>query len=961
MGENEYKVSLGVDIDVGDLQSQIDKAGDKVTPIPIKVEIENLAEIKKQLQSLGKSDKNALTLDTTSLENSLRDVKGIIADIKTSIGTLDSKSGMKSLLSSINSISTALDKASGKFDELNAELKSLSGKDFNINFGINMGGSNPIARNTAYGQKVRGETLPELKKQLKAFEDYFREYYKGTRYLATKNSNPFSGLLASTNVLEKNNVDIIQLLGDMNDPSNLGRQMQAYKQYISVIKEAASFKGIDISHITSQFSKSADTLVQDAVDVQTGAKEMEDGFEKLKQIFGGGNNFNVEGLSEQLDSIVTDLREIKNAFTDLSAETPLNQLKTSFDTLSGSITQLLQNCDVIKTTFSEVGNAGNVAAQQASSGFANVQNEVAELTATVSNAEGATEAMEKALKHLGVNPTGIENVTKDIEEMNLEVKKITTTVNGTNLEMSIQGVQKTADGLERVVTVTKQYKDAVTNTENINRTMSQTFETSADIAKRVQQQNAKTVKDINKEMANFVKLQSQIGNMETKIKNLKLAGGNNNQITELERQLEKLKNTYNDVWQKLSKKLDANIDIMPDEDMARFEDEIVAATEKAKNSLRELDAKYADTRAKLANKIEIELESGKFTTEVQKVNTDAKNLSKVTDELQFKLDILNDAESAMNKAFRDGSVEERIATYNKYKFALESVENQLNQNKIAEQNSINKAALEQSRDKLSLDMSNWLKDNSAAAKDFGGRIKELQVQLQSCDKTTLARLRAEFANIKKEAQLAGKNTQTFGDRLKAQFAKYSSYFSVASIFMYASQGLRDMFNQVVAIDTAMTELKKVTDETDASYNKFLSNAAKRSKELGTTIDGLVASTADFARLGYGFEDAQGLAEVANIYAVVGDEISSVEDATKSLISTLAAYKDEVSGVSDTDFAMDIVDKFNEVSNNFAISSGGIGEALERSASSLNAANNTLDESIALITAANTVVVLCHAA
>lgn len=42
-------------------------------------------------------------------------------------------------------------------------------------------------------------------------------------------------------------------------------------------------------------------------------------------------------------------------------------------------------------------------------------------------------------------------------------------------------------------------------------------------------------------------------------------------------------------------------------------------------------------------------------------------------------------------------------------------------------------------------------------------------------------------------------------------------------------------------------------------------------------------------------------------------------------------------------------------NNFAISSGGIGEALERSASSLSAANNSLDESIALITAANTVV------
>ena len=53
--------------------------------------------------------------------------------------------------------------------------------------------------------------------------------------------------------------------------------------------------------------------------------------------------------------------------------------------------------------------------------------------------------------------------------------------------------------------------------------------------------------------------------------------------------------------------------------------------------------------------------------------------------------------------------------------------------------------------------------------------------------------------------------------------------------------------------------------------------------------------------------------------------------------------------------MSIVDLFNETSNNFAISSGGIGEAMQRSASALKAAGNTIEESVALITAANTVV------
>ena len=53
--------------------------------------------------------------------------------------------------------------------------------------------------------------------------------------------------------------------------------------------------------------------------------------------------------------------------------------------------------------------------------------------------------------------------------------------------------------------------------------------------------------------------------------------------------------------------------------------------------------------------------------------------------------------------------------------------------------------------------------------------------------------------------------------------------------------------------------------------------------------------------------------------------------------------------------MTIVDKFNEVGNNYAISSKGVGDALLRSAAAMHSANNTLDQTIALTTAANTVV------
>ena len=67
------------------------------------------------------------------------------------------------------------------------------------------------------------------------------------------------------------------------------------------------------------------------------------------------------------------------------------------------------------------------------------------------------------------------------------------------------------------------------------------------------------------------------------------------------------------------------------------------------------------------------------------------------------------------------------------------------------------------------------------------------------------------------------------------------------------------------------------------------------------------------------------------------------------MSTLRGYELEAKD------ALSIVDKINEVANTQPIDSGGLGEALQRSAASFRAANTSLSESIALITASNSVV------
>ena len=450
------------------------------------------------------------------------------------------------------------------------------------------------------------------------------------------------------------------------------------------------------------------------------------------------------------------------------------------------------------------------------------------------------------------------------------------------------------------------------------------------------------VKDADWAYQQLLNIQRRASSLEIRIKSLDTTK-NVSEIRELSSQLAKLKGDYDTLRRTFGSQLSP----------AQFGN-LQAEVDETTAKLSAMDAKIRDTKANLA--VGIQGNFGAYESQIVSLEGKFGNLSIQSNELRVAIGGLWQELNNMRAAATSGDIEALISANERYRNALKNVESQLRINTEAERQSNNMIALSQAKENLSLRMSNWLKDNSAAAKRFGGEIQNLQLQLSQCNnKTDFNRIVQSFNNITLQAKNAGLATQTFGDQLKAQFAKYSSYFSVAMLFTYAIQGLVDMFKQVRAVDSAMVELKKVTNETDESYNRFLTNAASKSKELGTTIDGLVKSAADFARLGYGFEDAQGLAEVANIYAVVGDEIEGVEEATKSLISTMAAFKEQQNGLSNEDFAMDIVDKFNEIGNNFAISSGGIGEALTRSASSLAAANNTLDESIALITAANTVV------
>lgn len=147
--------------------------------------------------------------------------------------------------------------------------------------------------------------------------------------------------------------------------------------------------------------------------------------------------------------------------------------------------------------------------------------------------------------------------------------------------------------------------------------------------------------------------------------------------------------------------------------------------------------------------------------------------------------------------------------------------------------------------------------------------------------------------------------EKFMDSLKNKWQEVARYLmtfgSMYRVFAMLKQGVM----YVKEIDSALTELKKVTDETEESYDRFLKTAAKTADKVGSTIKEIVSSTADWARIGYSLQDAATLAESTAVLLNVS-EFQSIDEATSALTSTLQAFS------YTAEQSMDVVDVLNEV-------------------------------------------------
>ena len=238
--------------------------------------------------------------------------------------------------------------------------------------------------------------------------------------------------------------------------------------------------------------------------------------------------------------------------------------------------------------------------------------------------------------------------------------------------------------------------------------------------------------------------------------------------------------------------------------------------------------------------------------------------------------------------------------------------------------------------------------NGKLMKVYGDQVNALLEEIKN-PTTTLERLnaiRVELNKISAEATVAGQSGKTLFQILKQRATSLMAYLGTFASFYRIVGYIRQAFSTLIDLDTQLVDLRKTTSMTTSELNQFYMSSSDVAKGLGVTTSEIISQAAAWSRLGYSTKEASTeMAKLSSKFASVSPGMTT-ENATDYLVSTMQAY-----GIAVDDVERKVMDNVNRIGNTFATTNAEIGEMLTRSSAAMNAANNSLEETIALESAA----------
>ena len=538
-------------------------------------------------------------------------------------------------------------------------------------------------------------------------------------------------------------------------------------------------------------------------------------------------------------------------------------------------------------------------------------------------------------------------------KLNIDEKKLSNVIS--NLEKMLNSFGKGTGDFKQFENLSKELSSIVSEVHSLSKTFGKVDDSGAKTLLSSIQNIDKSLSELSQNILNVNKNMSNMGgNTSGAVKEIENITNESKQAAKALDDVTKAQAKVNGGKTNISSGMK---DAFPDQDVSASIESATNSIKEENNALKQNTQKVKEnTQAKEQNanvnlnKYDTRLDSyngklDKYQTTIDRFkdggwasDTYVQNVKAVENAVKEYGTLLNELKG------KDSSLvtNEDITQLDKYEKTIKETISTV-QNMSASEKGYNFVSAQKELDKIH----KLLNENSNMSSEAKAKIKAYYREIESGNPSmSLDKIHGEIMKIYNAEVEAGRAGRSFIDTLKnsgfhqvvAQMAGMFSFYDVVN-------GVKEGFSVVRELNTALTEMRKVSNETVQSLEDYQSTTFDTADTVGTTAKQIQNSTADWMRLGESINEAAESAKDANILFNVS-EFDSIDEATESLVSMSQAYKDLDK--------MDIIDVLNNIGNNYSISTDGLATALKDSASALVTANNDLNEAVSLTTAGNAI-------
>lgn len=537
-------------------------------------------------------------------------------------------------------------------------------------------------------------------------------------------------------------------------------------------------------------------------------------------------------------------------------------------------------------------------------------------------------------------------------KLNVDEKKLSNVIS--NLEKMLDSLGKGTGDFKQFENLSKELSSIVSEVQSLSKAFGKVDDSGAKTL-------LSSIQNIDKSLS---ELSQNILNVN---KNMSNMGGNTSGAV---KQVENISNAYQNAAKEAEKLADAQSKIGQKTNISSgtkdaFSDkDISASVESATNSIKEENNVLEQNTQKVKentqakeqnanvnfNKYDKRLDSyngkiDKYKTTIDRFNDGGWTSGAYLDNVQAVKNAVKEYETLLNELKgKDASLvtSDDISKLDKYEKKIKDTIATVT-NMSASEKGYNFVSGQKELDKIH----KLLNENSKMSAEAKAKIKAYYAEIESGNPSmSLDKIHGEILKIYNAEVEAGRAGRTLWDTLK------NSGFHQIAAQMAGMVGVYDVINLgkeglsvVRELNTALTEMRKVSDESLQSLKNYQNTTFDTADAVGTTAKQIQNSTADWMRLGESMNQAAESAKDANVLLNVS-EFEGIDEATESLVSMSQAYKNLDK--------MDIIDVLNNIGNNYSISTDGLATALKDSASALVTANNDLNEAVSLTTAGNAI-------